>query len=494
MSAKVQGDSADIFSSAAVNQMTTSAHTFFGDASREAAKDPSDPLHHLIYPDAFATTMTVPLQSLDERLGSLVLHKDAAFKLVDEDEEVLRVFADQAAIAIKSARLLRKGEQREARLEASQGQYRSFVKQLSDGIFRLDKSGNVMELSDCAADLFGVAAEELISLPLKRSFAASDHPQLEKSINLALEGNGQELILKVQRPDNRQMIVIVRIGPLLAGGNVVGLIGVARDDTARIAMQSKLLVREKLASVGMLAAGVAHEINNPLSFIISNLVTLTEDRELETGDFDHQEQLEMLRECLEGTDRIKNIVSNLKQFSQLGSHEEFFTVDLNPIIESTTWMVYPEARYHGRINLELTPIPSIHCSPGRIAQLFVQLMLNGIEALPQGDPEDQFINVKTKHEGDCIILEIADSGKGISRQALPLIIEPYYTTKGPEHGTGLGLVMCREVVQRHRGQMCIQTKEGEGTTVRIALPINPLKTDGLTPTVVLKYADEILAD
>lgn len=463
----------------------------------EMAHDRHAPLRRLVDPDALLRTMVAPIIGEGEVLGVLVLHKDRDFALDEDDWDVLWVFADHAALAIQSGRLLEEGQEREAKLVANEGLYRSFVNQLSDGLVRLDLDGNLVELSASAARLFGVVQADALGKPLVAMCDESSVEPIGHAVHLAIQGEAKAVAMRVRRPDNERTAAVARLGPLRVGEQIVGVIGVIRDDTERLSMQSKLLVREKLASVGMLSAGVAHEVNNPLAFVASNLMTLIEDFQAELrGErrFDNEERLEMLQECSEGAQRIQDIVGNLKRFSQRTENEELVSTDLNSLIASTAWLVSPEAHYSGQIVLQLAEdLPKIHCRPGGISQLLVQLLLNAVQALPEreGPEHEGIIKVSTWNDGLYVIMDIDDNGAGIPRDVLTRITRPFYTTRPPGQGTGLGLVMCVEVIQQHGGRLTVSSEVGKGTRVRVRLPRNPDDhMSPLEPALRFEYAGQ----
>ncbi len=465
---------------------------------KEAAETPNHPLRHVVYPDAMLKTIIAPVFSNQNMVGAIALHRDRPFELGDADWDVLWIFADQVALALRSARLINEAEERSERLAASEGLYRSFVEQLNDGVVRLNVQGHIQGLNTCAAQMFGRTADELRGAPLLEHVAPSDTEPLNQAIQDALEGKSQDLTLKLHRSDNRQMVVVMRLGPLKVNDEVAGVIGVARDDSERLAIQRKLLVREKLASVGMLSAGVAHEINNPLAFIISNLTSLDEDTALGTDErlFNPNERSEMMRECLEGAERIRAIISNLREFAQRSDHDEHNPTELNPLIRPTAWLVVPKAHYSGQIALELSEdLPSILCSPGQIAQLLVQLLLNALQSIPTNRTHSPgAVVVRTRQQSPTTVtIEIEDVGTGIARRDMMLIFEPFFSTQAPSAGTGLGLVMCLEIIQRHHGQITIDSWPDKGTTVTVELPVHPEKTPMADPGFILHHQGKPIA-
>ncbi len=274
--------------------------------------------------------------------------------------------------------------------------------------------------------------------------------------------------------------------------------------------QAQLIQSEKMASIGQLAAGVAHEINNPTGFIRSNLNALagyqTELKELvtrcstlkdvvarrvqETGDAELDEALqavssfaddidldfiledmaEAVAQCIEGADRIKEIVSDLKEFSHV-DQAEFKEADLNKGLKSTINIAWNEIKYRAEVETDFGDIPPVRCYPQQINQVFLNLLVNAAQAM-----EDKgTIRVSTRYvEEDGVpqvIVEISDTGKGIPPEVLPRIFDPFFTTKEVGDGTGLGLNIAYKIVKKHGGRIDVKSEVGKGTTFTIRLPI-----------------------
>jgi PAS domain S-box-containing protein len=264
-------------------------------------------------------------------------------------------------------------------------------------------------------------------------------------------------------------------------------------------MQGQLLQSEKLASLGQLAAGVAHELNNPISFVNSNLGTLSEyvkeikkllekyekmERIIEgdkskqklyqeidelkeqinldfvLGDFD-----KIISESQEGTQRVKSIVQNLRDFSHVDKGE-FKSADINQGIESTLNIVWNELKYKAEVIKEYGDIPQIECLPQQLNQVFMNLLLNAAQAITTHGQ----IKIKTYRKDEDIIIEISDTGIGIPKDNLPRIFEPFFTTKEVGKGTGLGLSVAYGIVQKHNGKIEVESEVNKGTTFRVILP------------------------
>ena len=265
--------------------------------------------------------------------------------------------------------------------------------------------------------------------------------------------------------------------------------------------QSKLIQTSKLASIGQMAAGVAHEINNPLAFVagntsvfkkyIAHLQTLFKMYQQLSGcgEGDHKaiqqckqeiqafekmhnidfilEDLETLtNDSIEGLDRVSSIVAGLKDFARV---DEAATqeADVNACINSAIKLVWNELKYKCKLKKSLAELPLIHCHPGQLCQVFMNLLVNAGQAITeQGE-----IKVSTNNTEQDIIITISDTGSGISEEHLSKLFDPFFTTKPIGSGTGLGLSICFGIIEKHHGTIDVETKLGEGTTFQIKLPL-----------------------
>jgi PAS domain S-box-containing protein len=268
-------------------------------------------------------------------------------------------------------------------------------------------------------------------------------------------------------------------------------------------IQAQLIQSEKLASLGQLSAGVAHELNNPIGFVHSNLGTLdeyvqdlkkllTEYVELEQRMSAHGQCAEPLRqirelkrnigldhiledfdklinESKEGTSRVKNIVQNLKNFSYMDKGE-LQLADLNQGIESTLSIVHNELKYRAEVIKEYGSLPQIACFPQQLNQVFMNLLVNAAQAIETKGT----IRIKTYQRGTEVVVEISDDGVGIPKENLKHIFEPFFTTKEVGKGTGLGLSVVYGIIQNHKGKIEVESGIKKGSTFRVILPLNPL--------------------
>lgn len=261
------------------------------------------------------------------------------------------------------------------------------------------------------------------------------------------------------------------------------------------ASQDQLLHQEKLATIGHLAAGVAHEINNPTGYIGSNLGTLTKymgritefihlldgycstlppekSAELAAArknskiDFLVEDSRDILTECLEGVERIKKIVEGLKTFSRKDQNTSCLA-NINDCLENALTVAWNELKYKATVEKDYGDLPLIRCYPNQLAQVFMNLLVNAAHAIAgQG-----IIRIRTFTENDLIVIAISDTGSGISPENLQKIFAPFFTTKEAGVGTGLGLSIVTEIVARHGGEIAVESEVGKGSTFTISMPV-----------------------
>jgi PAS domain S-box-containing protein len=245
-------------------------------------------------------------------------------------------------------------------------------------------------------------------------------------------------------------------------------------------LQSNLAQSDRLSSIGMLAAGVGHEINNPLTYVLYNLETLSSSLgSLPTDGSKVSEAVvselgELASEALDGARRVRNIVRDLKTFSR-SSDERVEPISVNNVIESAINMAFNEIKYRARLVKELGQVPSVIGAEGRLAQVFLNLLVNAAHAIDEGDAENNKIRVGTKLDGEDVVIEIADTGCGIPAEIQPYIFEAFYTTKEHGVGTGLGLSISTRIVQSMDGSISVNSTPGEGTAFTIRLPVEARK-------------------
>lgn len=267
--------------------------------------------------------------------------------------------------------------------------------------------------------------------------------------------------------------------------------------------QVQLIQAEKLASIGQMAAGVAHEISSPVSYVLSNLSTLAQYVSTLTPLLHLQQELlaahdskpsatreallarletvwktedvasivddmpALLQESMEGARRIKEIVQSLRMFAREDSGEPQLA-DLNQELESTLRMVWNELKYKCTVERELGPLPPVRCHPTQLSQVFANLLINAAQAIEKQGT----IHIHTRHEEPEVVVRISDTGKGMTPETLARLFTPFFTTKPRGQGTGLGLSVSQSIIARHRGRIEVKSTPGQGTTFTLHLPLS----------------------
>jgi signal transduction histidine kinase len=234
------------------------------------------------------------------------------------------------------------------------------------------------------------------------------------------------------------------------------------------AMSSRLEEAENLASLGRVAAAVGHEINNPLAFVVLNLDhSLAQLRAMGNGSL--TTVTEMLETCQAGLERIRRTVGNLQRLSRTDD-EIRDSVEVGKVLDQAIAMAWNQIRHRARFVTKLDDIPPIHGNAGALEQVFLNLLVNAVQAIPEGQAEQNEIRITARAEGSNVMVEIRDTGAGIAPDLQPRVFEPFFTTKPAGVGTGLGLFISRQTVTDHGGRIEIESEIGKGTAFRVFLP------------------------
>jgi len=240
-------------------------------------------------------------------------------------------------------------------------------------------------------------------------------------------------------------------------------------------MQQQLLIADRMASVGTLAAGVAHEINNPLAAVVANLELMAKDitrlcEELEVADH-FRDVLDELRDARDGADRLRHIVRDLKIFSRSTDEERRGPVNLKQVLESSLRMAWNEIRHRARLVKDYGDVPPVDANDARLGQVFLNLIVNAAQAIHEGNAEQNLIRVSTKMDGPSgrVAVEIRDTGAGIAPENLARVFDAFFTTKPVGIGTGLGLSICHRIVTALGGEIHVESQLGKGTAFTVLL-------------------------
>jgi signal transduction histidine kinase len=264
------------------------------------------------------------------------------------------------------------------------------------------------------------------------------------------------------------------------------------DETTKRLVQS-----EKLASLGELAAGVAHEINNPVGYVSSNLTTLQKylavyEKVLDAPEADNAEMAalkkklnyafirddlqNLVKETQEGVGRVKAIIQDLKDYARTNVATHYVASDIQVGLKSTLNIARTQLKDRADVRLALGQLPLVECAPSQIDQVFLNLIVNAAQAMPEG--KMGLIDIRTDCDDKQVWVEVQDNGPGIPPDVLKKIFDPFFTTKDPGTGTGLGLSVSQNIIQQHGGTLTVHSTVGVGTTFKITLPIKRLEKQG----------------
>jgi len=251
----------------------------------------------------------------------------------------------------------------------------------------------------------------------------------------------------------------------LAGATV--LVASGRDVTDHHRLRAQLLVSDRMASLGTLAAGIAHEINNPLSYVLGNLDVMSETRSSPgRGD----EFAAALDDATDGAQRVRKIVQGLRSFSR-AEEEKRVELDIADVLRGAIRLTANEVRHRAQLVCELGATPRVVADDGRLTQVFINLIVNAAHAIPEGRSDDNRITVRTFGDAQGLaVVEVEDTGGGMSQAVQARVFDPFFTTKEVGRGTGLGLSICHGIVNALGGRIAIESSEGRGTLVRVVLP------------------------
>jgi len=390
--------------------------------------------------------------------------------LSSEDVEILRTVSGYIAVAIENALLYQEQQHRAAELQLLKEFNESIVESINVGLLAVDLNGNITRLNSAMEDIFAISREEATGKNLEDLFVDEFAETLRQVLGpdgWRLNQTRQIYKLHTLTRAGRAVVLNVALAPLYADTEEqTGALVVFEDVTQRLQLEEQLQQREKLSSIGLLAAGVAHEVNTPLTGVSSYTQMLL--GMLPENDPKHA----LLEKVRRQADRATDIVNNLLNFSRTGSATEFSAINVNRVLDDTLQLLEPQLR---RSQIQVVReygdgLPDIHGNSVKLQQVFTNLILNARDSISNGDGR---ITLKTGNgEDGQVVVEVADNGVGIAPEHVAKIYDPFYTTKGVGGGTGLGLAVTYGIVQEHSGHISVASTPGQGSTFRITLPTN----------------------
>lgn len=426
-----------------------------------------------------------------------------------------RRLADELRLEMEA--LEAKVAQRTSELENREHRLRAILDTAPDGILVLDQDGVIQSFNHAAEDLFGVSPTFAIGKSVATLICPEEGEECDPVSQLLLKDEQLQthsLQIRAVRTGGTVFPSHWTIGKC-QGAETKNFTVIVRDETERELMQRELSQSQKMESIGQLAAGIAHEINTPMQFVSDNTQFLKQSLEdlyeiiefyrrnmdpagqgagwaeryaaslelVERCQYDllREEVPSAIQESVEGIERVINIVRAMKEFAHPGGSSKV-TTDLNQAIRSTVTISRNRWKYAAELEMELDPsLPCVEVLPAEINQVFLNLIVNAGDAIAekQRDSDEQgLITVRTKQEGEQVVIEIADTGAGIPESIQHRVFDPFFTTKDVGKGTGQGLSICHDIViNKHGGRIEFESIAGVGTTFLIQLPIEARHTE-----------------
>jgi PAS domain S-box-containing protein len=357
----------------------------------------------------------------------------------------------------------------EAALVASEAKFRAAFEGAGVGMVLVDGEGRHLETNRAIRRMLGYSEAGLRAMRVW-DLVEGDDTATRAVVAGLRDGRTStfEHARRYRRRDGSVADVIVRATALRdAGGAFQYALGVVEDVSEKKRIEAQLLLADRMASLGTLAAGVAHEINNPLAFVLAN-VDFSLAELVRAGA--SAEVVRALQEARDGGVRVRDIVRDLKTFSR-ADDEAKEPVDVRRVLRSSLALAASELRHRAQVDLALSPAPPVLASKHRLGQVLLNLLINAAQAIPEGRSGEHRIRASTGTAADGrAVVEIADTGCGIPPEVLPRIFDPFFTTKPVGIGTGLGLAICHSIVTAHGGEIAVDTDVGRGSTFRVLLP------------------------
>jgi len=358
-------------------------------------------------------------------------------------------------------------------LVRSAASFRKLIEASPDGIF-VHRDGVLVFVNPAAVASLGfTTTAELVGLPLGTLFPPQDREQA--GLRLRPPPGDEPTPMReermLRRDGSSRTFEIAALRAEFDGQPCI--LAFARDVSERKQLEARLLISDRMASVGTLASGVAHEINNPLAYVRSNLdwgieLLQAAPQGLDAGNTRALEAA--LADAADGAERVRKIIGGLRSFARVQDDQGVDTA-LPEVLEAALKLVANQVRHRACVVRDYAPAPLVHADPSRLAQVFVNLIVNAAQAIPEGRALEHVVRVSTRtDERGRSVAEVHDSGCGIPPEVIGRIFDPFFTTKEVGSGTGLGLSICHGIITNLGGEITVASRPGAGTTFTVVLP------------------------
>jgi PAS domain S-box-containing protein len=409
----------------------------------------SDELHSLLHRQLkrfFGASPEIPSEWMP-----LLRAVDAAYREFDSDRRML-----ERSLELSSQELLHANTEMRAIFQA-----------IPDLFFRIDVDGTILDYKAGTGDDYFTDPKTLLGKRFQEVPFEEVRAKLDDAIS-RLRRERTTVTLEYALPvRGAERFYEARFIPLPETQAIVMI----RNITERKRIEAQLLLSDRMAALGTLAAGVAHEINNPLTYVVTNLSYALKEakRALDRDPSGFDGLVESLEQAREGAQRVRQIVRDLRAFSHTDA-EQRDALDVRRVLDSAINMALTEIKHRAQLIKSYREVPNVSANEGRLAQVFLNLLVNAAQAIPEGSVSANRIEVSTDTVNGKVVVEIRDTGGGISSRDMPRIFEPFFTTKPVGIGTGLGLFICQTIVSALDGEITVDSREGTGTTARVTLP------------------------
>ncbi|MBI4819178.1 MAG: response regulator [Deltaproteobacteria bacterium] len=466
-----------------------------------SAQVPADIAAGILDGECSKSGLLVPLRSDGRCVGVMVLASRS--DITDPDSVG---FAENLAAKIGRAMALVA-----AHLEATAASHRyaTLMEHAHDVIVVLTPEGTIREVNRRTEELLALPRNQIIGRDVRDFEAAGQVGEEMRQYKEEVErGSSRNRCVRLARADGAIVSVEFNSTPLTVGGERL-VLSIGRDISEQLRVQSQLMLSDRMATVGTMAAGVAHEINNPLAALIANLEFVNQGlnsfgndvrSRLQSAKPSAHDDLriwlsgqlasveEPLRDARASAERVRQVARDIKVFSRPDA-EKKEAVDIRRVLESALRLAWNEIRHRARLVKDYGDVPPVEGNEARFGQVFLNLIVNAAQSIPEGSTEKNEIRVTTRLANDGrVMVEIRDTGCGIPKEIRTRIFDPFFTTKPVGIGTGLGLAICHRIVTLFGGELSFESQVGKGTVFRTLFPVAQVKTAEAEPTVVFPTA------
>ncbi len=407
--------------------------------------------------------LAVPLVAREQVIGVFNVESRRAHAFRQEDIAPLMTMAGQAAIAIENARLYADLTRVSSRLRELHQFNSRILRSANLGIYTIDTSLCITSWNPRMEQMSGVSEDQALGRNLLHLFPVLEEEGFGDRLRRVLKrGTAEKLRLAHRNLSGQMRFQKRRLAPLLDGEQTTGVVVIVEDVTEFKRLLEQTIQSEKLAEVGRLSAGIAHEVNNPLAVILYAAQLLQREEDLSAF------QREMAERIESEANRLKTLTGGLLSFSRAKETVRRES-DLNEILRDVMRLVRYELNRHSiRLAESYADLPLIHVDPNKLKQVFINLVMNATHVMSEGGELRVSTSVITGGEVEAAI---GDTGPGIPPEIRTRIFEPFFSTKKEGEGTGLGLYISRNIIAEHEGRLLVESEEGKGTVFRVILPI-----------------------